>query len=78
MLLGFTVIEQIVHGWDIARATGQEPGFDDDLAEATLELIREYDDATIRAPGMFDPEIAVADDAPAIDRLIAFVGRNPT
>ena len=77
MLMGFMVIEQVTHGWDLARATGQEPGFGEELAEATLALARSYDDETIRVPGMFGPVVETASDAPAIDRLAAFLGRRP-
>ena len=76
-LVGFMIIEQLTHGWDLAKATGQEPDYDDDLAEATLQLARGYDDATIRVPGMFDAIVPIADDSAAIDRLAAFLGRRP-
>ncbi|MDY7106562.1 MAG: TIGR03086 family metal-binding protein [Actinomycetota bacterium] len=77
MLLGFMVLEELTHGWDLARATGQVAGFSDELAARTLELARGYDDATIRVPGMFGPAVPVADDASALDRLAAFLGRDP-
>jgi uncharacterized protein (TIGR03086 family) len=77
MLVGFMVIEQVTHGWDLARATGQEPAFDDDLAEATLALAQGYDDDAIRVPGMFGPAITVSPDATPIDRLAGFLGRQP-
>ena len=77
MLLGFMVIEEVTHGWDIARATGQTPAYDDDLVEAALEIARNYDDVTIRVPGMFGPAVTVPDDAPVIDRLAGFLGRRP-
>ena len=76
-LVEFMVIEELTHGWDLARATGQGYTVDDDLAEATLELARRYDDESIRVPGMFGPEVSVDDSAPAIDRLAAFLGRRP-
>ena len=77
MLVGFMVIEQVTHGWDLARATGQEPSFGDELAEATLELACSYDDEAIRVPGMFGPAVAVPSAAAAIDRLAGFLGRRP-
>lgn len=76
-LLGFSLIETVTHGWDLARATGQEPGFDEDVVQATLELAQTYDDETIRVPGMFGPAVEVRADAPTIDRLAGFLGRTP-
>ena len=77
MLVVFMVIEQVTHGWDLARATGQEPSFGDELAEATLTLARSYDDGTIRVPGLFGPIVEIPFGASAIDRLAAFLGRRP-
>jgi uncharacterized protein (TIGR03086 family) len=77
MLMGFSLIEQVVHGWDLARATGQTPRFPPDVVAATLRLAHDYDDESIRVPGMFGPAVPVADDAPALDRLAAFLGRRP-
>lgn len=77
MLVGFMVIEQVAHGWDLAHATGQHPTFGDEVAAATLDLARSYDDETIRMPGMFGPVVAVPPDALAIDRLAGFLGRHP-
>lgn len=76
-LIGFMLIEQVTHGWDIAKATGQEPGYDSELVEATLDLARGYDDESIRVPGMFGPIVPAPDGGPAIDRLAAFLGRHP-
>ena len=58
-LLGFMLIEQVTHGWDIAMATGQDPSFDPDVVDAALDLAHEYDDESIRVPGMFAPIVPV-------------------
>ncbi len=76
-LVEFMIIEQVVHGWDLERATGRSARFDDELVDHTLELARRYDDPTIRVPGMFGPAVDIASDAPAFDRLAAFLGRHP-
>ena len=76
-LMGFMVIEQVTHGWDLARATGQTPAYDDALVEATLQLARSYGDESIRVPGMFGPVVEISVDATPIDRLVAFLGRRP-
>ena len=76
--IAIAIMEITQHGWDLAKATGQQPDFDDELAEATLELARQNmppDDQ--RPEGTFGPPVPVADDAPATDRLAAFMGRTP-
>ncbi len=76
-LVGFMVIEQVTHGWDLGRATGRPAPFGDALVEHTLELAQGFDDESIRVPGMFGPIVDIAPDAPAIDRLAVFLGRQP-
>jgi len=76
-LVEFMFIEEVAHGWDLGRATGQSSPFDEDLVRLALDRARQYDDETIRVPGMFGPAVDIADDAPMIDRLAAFLGRHP-
>lgn len=74
--------EYLIHGWDLAAATGQAwmP------AEAACEAAREFFGGIITpdyrsedgAGGMFGPEIAVPEDAPALHRLLGFAGRDPS
>lgn len=70
--------ELLVHGWDLARATGQAVPFPDDLAEAELAFTRPAlaDIPPERRP--FGPPEPVADDAAAIERLVACLGRKVT
>lgn len=71
--------EYIVHGWDLATATGRPW----DVADAAADQARLFLEGTVspeyRGPdsGFFDAEIEVADDASALDRLLGFAGRNP-
>ena len=70
--------ETVIHGWDLARATGQQPAFDPEVVEATLHFAQAHLPED-RPPGSpFAPPVPVAEDLPAIDRLAAFLGRNPT
>jgi uncharacterized protein (TIGR03086 family) len=70
------IVELLAHGWDLARATGQELDFPDDLAERTLAATRHQLAARPEGPGApFGPEVKVPDDAAAIDRLAGFLGR---
>lgn len=78
MMIGFMVIEVAMHGWDLARATGQDLALDEDVAASVLELSEDFDDESIRVPGMFAPIVTAPDGAATIDRLAAFLGRDPT
>jgi uncharacterized protein (TIGR03086 family) len=74
--LHLRITEVLVHGWDLARATGQHAEFPEDLAEQELAFSRRKlgDIPAGRTP--FAPPQPVPDDAPAIDRLVALLGRN--
>ncbi|MEM9608357.1 MAG: TIGR03086 family metal-binding protein [Actinomycetota bacterium] len=76
-LIGFMVAEQLAHGWDLARATGQGPTYNTELVTEALAMSEVNDDPSIRVPGMFGPIVTVGEDRPAIDRLAGFLGRDP-
>jgi uncharacterized protein (TIGR03086 family) len=69
------IADLLTHGWDLSQATGQPAELPEDLVEQSLAFVRSELSARSR-PGRFDPAQAVADDAPAIDRLAAFAGRR--
>ncbi len=71
--------EVVLHGWDLARATGQEFRCDPANAEAVhgfTERSAQPDQAAMRT-GLFGPVVPVADDAPVFDRALGFAGRDP-
>jgi len=68
--------EVVIHGWDVARASGQ----DYDVDAATLDAVLPHVTAIAAegpVEGLFGPAVPVADDAPALDRVIALTGRDP-
>jgi len=71
------LIEGVVHGWDLATATGQAFEPDPDLVAASLELVQHLDEGVLRADGMFGAAVEVPEDAPALDRLVGLLGRDP-
>ena len=77
LLAGFTILDIAVHGWDLARATGQPADLDGRLAAHVLAFAEQ----TLASPEMRGPRIGparlVADDAPVTQRLAAFLGRQP-
>lgn len=75
--LGIAFADQLLHGWDLARATDQDAHMPDGLAEAALSCIHGRFTEEQRQ-GVFKPEIRLPDDAPAQDRLLAYTGRQPS
>jgi uncharacterized protein (TIGR03086 family) len=76
MVFNITVMEYLTHGWDLAAATGQPVPFTEDEAADALALA----EATLRDEyrgDAFGPRREVPAGAPAIDRFIAFMGRDP-
>lgn len=78
MALSMILGEYLVHGWDLARATGQPWSPEPHAADAARQFLGGMVTPETRAPGgMFGPEVAIADTAPALDRLVGFTGRDP-
>ena len=91
-ILGGYVSEVTIHTWDLARALGVDPDWHPQPVEAALATVDGILPATgrrelfarISAEMGFDEvavpfrdAVAVPDDAPAIDRLVAWNGRDP-
>ena len=71
------LVETVVHGWDVARATGQRPAFAPDVVRTAMQFTQASAPGD-RPPGAaFAPSVPVADDLPEIDRLAALLGRTP-
>ncbi len=68
--------EQLLHGWDLAKATGQDGTMDPVLAGAVDTMIRPNIAGGVEA-GFYGPEVPVADDASPTDKLVGLVGRHP-
>ena len=76
VLAGFTTLDILVHGWDLAVATGQPADLDGRLAAHALGFAEQALTPDTRAPRI-GPAVAVAPGAPVTHRLVAFVGRQP-
>lgn len=78
-VLGMALGEYLVHGWDLARATGRSYRPPSEAVEPALEFLAGVVAPEHRGPdsGLFDAEVPVADDAPPFDRLLGFAGRDP-
>ena len=76
-VLHLRIVETLVHGWDLARATGQQPPFPDELVEPELAFSADLLGRLPEGRQPFAPSRPAADGAPAIDRLAALLGRTP-
>ena len=76
VLAGFTTLDILVHGWDLAVATGQPADLDGRLAAHALGFAEQALTPDTRAPRI-GPAVTVAPGAPVTHRLVAFVGRRP-
>jgi uncharacterized protein (TIGR03086 family) len=72
MMLG----ELVVHGWDLARATGHELVVDPTVAETTHEMLAGMAPQG-REMGAFGSEVVVPDAATPLDRVLGLSGRDP-
>lgn len=77
--VGFVMMEFLVHGWDLATATGRPTSFSPAAADLALETGRAMLKPEYRGPGKsFGYEVEVPDTAGSVDRLVAFLGRDPS
>jgi uncharacterized protein (TIGR03086 family) len=74
--LGIAFSDTLLHGWDVAKATGQDATMPEGLAQAAYDMVHGAftDD---QRPGVFKPEISVPDDATPQQKLLAYTGRDP-
>jgi uncharacterized protein (TIGR03086 family) len=76
-LLQRSLMEFLVHTWDVAQATGQTAVLDPGLVRDALGPARQFAPLA-RLSGMVGPECAVAEDADDLTRLLAIFGRRNT
>jgi uncharacterized protein (TIGR03086 family) len=69
------VTDLAIHGWDLARAIGDDETIDPQLVEWLLPYAQEHADE-ISGSGMFAPPIEVGADADPQTRLLALMGRK--
>jgi uncharacterized protein (TIGR03086 family) len=65
--------ELVLHGWDLARATGQAYAPDRASLEVSYALLA----PSSEGGGLFGPPVPVPDDAPLLDQVVALSGRRP-
>ena len=72
-----TAMDQLVHTWDLAVATGQDRDLDAEVVDAVVAAFLPGMPEVGRAAGIVGPAGAVAAGASAQDRLLGAMGRHP-
>lgn len=79
LALGLALAEAAVHGWDLARATGQEYTIDADTPDALYGMT-----TRMMAPkgpyprgDSFKDSVEISGESSPSDRLLAYLGRHP-
>jgi uncharacterized protein (TIGR03086 family) len=68
--------EMVLHGWDVARATGQDFHCDGPVVAAAAQAVDDNAELFRQYQGFAAP-VALPDGASAFDRLLAASGRDP-
>jgi len=79
-VVGLVLADELaVHGWDVARATGQAYACEPDILEAALKFLQMFasPDAPAGPEVTFGPARILLDEAPLLDRVVGMAGRDP-
>jgi uncharacterized protein (TIGR03086 family) len=71
--------ELVLHGWDVARASGLPYACDPALLEVVHGFVAQFSGPgqEDQRDGLFGPVVAVAQGAPLLDRVLGLAGRDP-
>ena len=69
--------EVVIHGWDLAVATGQPYSVSDRDAAACTSFAEAVGESPEERAGLYGPRVPVPTDASPFDRLLGLTGRDP-
>lgn len=72
----FYTSDVFLHGWDLARATGQDDRLDPSFCAGLVAGMEPMEDV-IRGSGQYGPRVSVPEGSDAQTRLLGFIGRDP-
>ena len=75
--IGILSLDNLVHTWDLAKATGQGTALDPALTEACYGMFVPGLIDMARPHGAFGPAVSVPDNASTQDKLLGYTGRQP-
>jgi uncharacterized protein (TIGR03086 family) len=77
-VVGIAFCDQLIHGWDLARATGQDETMPPEFVAVAWQLLNGQIPEQARGPGKnFKAAVTVPDNAGDQDKLLAYCGRTP-
>jgi uncharacterized protein (TIGR03086 family) len=76
-IAGLIIAEMVLHGWDLATATGQRFEVSDQAAAVALKAVEDNAEMFRKYEGFADP-VSVPSSAPALDRVLGLSGRDPS
>ena len=79
-VVGLVLADELaVHGWDVARASGQPYACEPDILAAALKFLGMFasPDAPAGPEVAFGPALILLDEAPLLDRVVGMSGRDP-
>lgn len=75
--LGVAFSDLLIHGWDLAKATGEDATMPAGLPDAAYDLIHgKFSDE--QRKGLFKPEVKLSASPSAQEKLLAYTGRDPS
>jgi uncharacterized protein (TIGR03086 family) len=74
----FLGVDLVVHGWDLARATGQDEAIPAEEVDRVLAFIDQIGPETMRRHGAVGPEVPTPPDATPQQRMLGLLGRDPS
>ena len=76
MMASIAFVEHVTHGWDLAKATGQDATIPEPLLTEAVGVVTPMD-AMWRMDGVCGPKVDVPDSASPTEKYAAFMGRQP-
>jgi uncharacterized protein (TIGR03086 family) len=73
---GLVLGELVVHGWDLARATGQSVSWPEEVVTRAYAAAQQTAEQG-RAMSVYGPAVPVPAQASTMDRLLGLTGRDP-
>jgi uncharacterized protein (TIGR03086 family) len=79
LAVGFQLVDNVVHAWDVAVSLGRRPELDDDVVQACLGVARQVPDGSERErPGAaFAHALPVGASLSPLDETLRRLGRDP-
>ena len=72
---GHRFIDVLIHGWDLAKATGQDTTLPGDLVQACIEVVTPQEEL-LAGSGAFGTDVQAPSGADAQTQLLAMLGRR--